>query len=78
SKDIPNKLPGQSLENKEEQPPTFTEPVYNVKWPDQSQNKKRNLSNNYNGYNELSDSSVEECNELHQKKSSVYSPLSEE
>ncbi|KAF0517620.1 hypothetical protein F8M41_016886 [Gigaspora margarita] len=75
SKDIPNKLPGQSLENKEEQPPTFTELEYNVKWPDQSQNKKRNLSNDYN---ELSDSSVEECNELHKKKSSVYSPLSEE
>ncbi|CAG8853863.1 6906_t:CDS:2, partial [Gigaspora margarita] len=29
SKDIPNKLPGQSPENKEEQPPTFTEPEYN-------------------------------------------------
>ncbi|CAG8857252.1 6902_t:CDS:2, partial [Gigaspora margarita] len=67
SKDSPNKLPGQSLENKEKQPPTFTKP-----------DKKRNLSNDDNGYNELSDSSVEECNELHQKKSSVYSSLFEE
>ncbi|KAF0481615.1 hypothetical protein F8M41_023534 [Gigaspora margarita] len=78
SKDIPNKLPGQSLKNKEEQPSTFTELEYNVKWPDQSQNKKRNLSNDYNSYKELSDSSVKEYNKLHQKKSSVYSPLSEE
>ncbi|RIB06570.1 hypothetical protein C2G38_2277035 [Gigaspora rosea] len=72
SKDIP----GQSLEDKEEQSPTFTEPEYNVKWPNQPQS-----------YNDLSDSSVEDCNELqqsktsvwsNQKKSSVYSPLSEE
>ncbi|CAG8538806.1 43174_t:CDS:1, partial [Gigaspora margarita] len=36
---------------------------YNVKWPDQSQSKKRNIPNNYKSYNKLSDSSVEEYNE---------------
>ncbi|CAG8818547.1 16983_t:CDS:1, partial [Gigaspora rosea] len=46
--------------DKEEQPLTFTEPKYNIKW-----------SNQLQSYNDLSDSSVEECNELQQSKTSV-------
>ncbi|CAG8845299.1 12354_t:CDS:1, partial [Gigaspora margarita] len=48
--------------DKEEQPPTFTESEYNIKWSDQSQSKKKYISNNDNSYNKLSNSSVEEYN----------------